>query len=144
KKVKCPGCAKLMLVAAPPSGPGRDLSAERTVLPTSAGRAALAAALSSEERTIAPKPDGDGNSIPASGGKTSLGARRKGEATQGIEADDEDAALTAFLAPAQGPGEIGRLGGFRILKVLGHGGMGVVFQGEDAKLGRKVAIKAML
>ena len=39
---------------------------------------------------------------------------------------------------------MGRLGGFRILKILGHGGMGVVFLGEDPKLGRKVAIKAML
>ena len=55
-----------------------------------------------------------------------------------------DASLTAFLAAPQTDDELGRLGGFRILKVLGHGGMGVVFQGEDPKLGRQVAIKAML
>jgi WD40 repeat protein len=52
--------------------------------------------------------------------------------------------LIEFLAPPQAADELGRLGGFRILKILGHGGMGVVFQGEDPRLGRKVAIKAML
>jgi WD40 repeat protein len=52
--------------------------------------------------------------------------------------------LTEFLAPPQARDELGRLGGFRILKILGHGGMGVVFQGEDPRLGRPVAIKAML
>ena len=57
---------------------------------------------------------------------------------------DRDVSLTAFLAPPQADNELGRLGGFRILKILGHGGMGVVFQGEDPKLGRQVAIKAML
>src|SRR6202011_5714136 len=57
---------------------------------------------------------------------------------------DHDSSLTAFLAPPQADDELGRLGGFRILKILGHGGMGVVFLGEDPKLGRKVAIKAML
>src|SRR4051812_47952058 len=33
----------------------------------------------------------------------------------------QDASLIDFLAPAQADDEIGRLGGFRILKVLGHG-----------------------
>lgn len=49
-----------------------------------------------------------------------------------------------FLAPPQDPGELGRLGHYRVLKVLGKGGMGIVFMAEDTRLHRIVALKVML
>jgi serine/threonine protein kinase len=48
-----------------------------------------------------------------------------------------------FLAPAQGPDELGRLGPYVVRKVLGIGAMGVVFQAEDSRLKRQVALKVM-
>ena len=50
----------------------------------------------------------------------------------------------SFLAPAQTPDEIGRLGHYRVLKVLGKGGMGMVFLAHDPHLDRPVALKIML
>lgn len=49
----------------------------------------------------------------------------------------------SYLAPAQQADEIGRLGDYRVLQILGRGGMGVVFLAEDPLLKRQVALKVM-
>jgi eukaryotic-like serine/threonine-protein kinase len=47
------------------------------------------------------------------------------------------------LEPPVLPGEVGRLGPYRVLRLLGRGGMGLVFESEDSELGRRVALKVM-
>ena len=107
KKVKCPGCG----VAPAPAGQTAAKSAPQV---TARGEDdAVEAAPGSpmeQEATMAPAQSADNT-----------------------DSHEEQAAaeLYDFLAPPQSPDELGRLGAYRVLKVLGQGGMGVVFQAED-------------
>jgi urea transport system substrate-binding protein len=49
----------------------------------------------------------------------------------------------SFLSPPFDAGEIGWLGIYRVRRVLGEGGMGIVFEAEDTHLQRRVALKVM-
>ncbi|MBI2804499.1 MAG: SUMF1/EgtB/PvdO family nonheme iron enzyme [Planctomycetes bacterium] len=75
-------------------------------------------------------------------GRDKLAARAV-DGAKGNAAVERDEILE-YLQPAQKPDELGRLAHYRVLKVLGRGGMGTVFMAEDTKLHRIVALKVML
>jgi tetratricopeptide (TPR) repeat protein len=88
-------------------------------------------------RPIVPPPDL--GATPAEDNTSSAGGPTPLEASAEITPE-----VYAFLSPSQGPGEIGRLGPYGVLKSLGSGGMGVVFLARQARPHRLVALKMIL
>lgn len=48
-----------------------------------------------------------------------------------------------FLKPPLQSDELGRLADYRVLQIVGQGGMGIVFRADDTRLSRVVALKVM-
>jgi serine/threonine protein kinase/WD40 repeat protein len=63
-------------------------------------------------------------------------------AIQAIAHSAEDAALSVAPTDPEQP-LTGRLGDFRILREIGRGGMGIVYEAEQRSLGRRVALKIL-
>jgi WD40 repeat protein len=72
-----------------------------------------------------------------------LAAEGRPTETRGEPPDGDDGEALDFLAPAEQPGQLGRLGHYAVHEVIGRGGMGIVLKAFDQTLHRFVAIKAL-
>jgi serine/threonine protein kinase len=140
--LSCVHCGEKMTVTDEPGGKrGKCGRCGHTVVipPSPSESGSLSATLLSRKPRPKPEPPVTAPTIAFPPPAPASDATTHPEQSPGVPAE-----WLAMLAPPQAGEELGRLRDYRVLRVLGSGGMGVVFQGEDVLLQRPVAIKAML
>lgn len=86
---------------------------------------------------------------PHSAGDKAQGDKTQGDQTKGAIEDTKGDSFTlsggceGYSADQEQSVELGRLGDYRLIAVMGAGGMGIVYRAEDSKLKRAIALKVM-
>src|SRR5262249_11159838 len=119
KKIKCPGCQKPVTVSRGEAvtlaakSSAANLAEERTVPPREPPGV--------QDRPLPPKQTGQAgkDSLSDDNEHTAIGPGGKSEPTQAFTGNEPSKELIDFLSPPQAPDELGRLGPFRVLQVLG-------------------------
>src|SRR3954447_26833313 len=93
------------------------------------------------------RPEETANPAPATGSLPPAAGPTLDAFTPTSASDPSAATLAhpdlSFLGPAPRPGVLGSLGPYEILRIVGCGGMGLVFEAFDPALKRRVAVKVL-
>jgi serine/threonine protein kinase len=85
--------------------------------------------------------------VPAPSDRKATDVEQTGAPSDQFETEtaaEEGAPAAPTFGPPAESGEVGTLGPYRVVKQLGHGGMGTVYAAVDTRLNRKLALKVML